>query len=102
MAVEPVRQIPQKRVARIGGHVLDNQAMAGDAQTDGLAGLEESGHAANEAVGGVLEVGMAGRVHRTLMQNDGKLDQEISELSGKRGDGPRSRSGGGWHGLDRR
>jgi len=77
VAVQSPREIAQQRIAGIGGHAGNDQLMARDPDGQGLARLEQGLQAGDEALRRLLEVGMAGGIHRALVEDDRELDQEI-------------------------
>lgn len=75
--VEAVGQVAEQRVIRVGGHIVDDEAVAGHAEAHRLVRLQQEGHPADEAIGRVREMGMAGWIHGTFVQNDRELHQEV-------------------------
>jgi hypothetical protein len=52
-------------------------------QGDGIPDVEQRVEAAHKPGGGVLQMRMTGRVHRSLMKDDGELHQKVSQLPGE-------------------
>jgi hypothetical protein len=82
MPVEPMRQVPQERVVGVGGASLEHQPVPSYSQGYGIAISKEVLKALDEPVGGCLEVGVTGWVHRSLMEDDREFDQKVGQLSG--------------------
>ncbi len=80
--MEPLGQVAQQGVLGIGRDGLDDQPIPCDTEDDGVAFAEHGVQPAGEPLGRILQVRVSGRVHRALMQNNGKLDQEVGELAG--------------------
>ena len=98
LAVQPPGEIAEERIARLGGHTADDQLVARDADDQPLPPLQQLVETMDEPRGTFLEVRMAGRVHRPLVQHDGELDQEVRQVASERGYAggrPGGGSGGG-------
>ena len=78
--VEPPGEVAEEGVPRVGRHARDDQLVAGDADRQRVARGEEGLESVDETLGGFLEVGVAQRVHRALVQHDGELDEEIRQV----------------------
>ena len=80
VAVQPPGEVAEEGVPRVGRHAGDDQLVPRDADRQHLAGGEEGFEPVDEPLGGFLEMGVAQRVHRALVQHDGELDEKIRQV----------------------
>ena len=80
VAVEPPGEVAEEGVPRVGRHAGDDQLVPRDADRQRVAGGEEGFEPVDEPLGGFLEMGVAQRVHRALVQHDGELDEKIRQV----------------------
>ena len=85
LAVQPTGEVAQQRVPRFRGHAADDQLVARDADDQPLPAPQQRIEPMDEPGGAFLEMGMAGWVHRALVEHDGELDEEVREVASERG-----------------
>ena len=79
--MEPSRELREDRMLGVGGDTLDHQLMVGDAEGQRGAIAKQVARAASHRGGGGRERGMALGVHGVLVQGNGQLDEEFTELA---------------------
>jgi hypothetical protein len=82
MSVEAMRQVPEKRVVGVCGSSLEHQPVSGYSQGHGIATSKQVLKTLDESVCGGFEVGVTGRVHRSLVEDDREFDQKVGQLPG--------------------
>jgi hypothetical protein len=84
MPVQPTCEIAEQRVGRIGRDSVHDELMAGYAEGDRLAVFQNRFQPVHEPVRGIAELGMIVRVHRTVVQDDRELDEEVGQTPSQR------------------
>ncbi len=85
MAVETIGQFTEDVVPGIGGRAVHDQLVARDTEYRDRDLAQEDFGPAHEAFGRGLEVGMPGRIHRSLLERDRQLDQKVGGLPAQGG-----------------
>src|SRR5881275_2018545 len=85
VVVQPLRELLQHGIQRIGSDALDNQLPTRHADRQRIALTnEETAYAVSDAVDSYVEQGMAGGIDGVLVQRNRQLDQKIRELTRQR------------------
>ena len=71
-------------LGRVGADTFDDQLAPRHAQRDRPAVQKEALGAPDDPVDGWLERGMAGRVHRVLVESNRQVDQELAQVARQR------------------
>ena len=79
--MQPLGELAQHRMLRVGGDPLDDKLPAGDAQRQGRAVLEQQRRSPGHARSRRRQRRVALGIHGVLVEGDGQLDQEIGEVA---------------------
>ena len=85
MAMQPTSELGKERILHIRRHAFDDELLPGNTEREGAPTFEKMLGAAGDTGRGRGKRGVPLRIHRVLVEGNGELDKEISQLSRESG-----------------